>query len=175
MKKNTLMLTIGLILVLLPSCGSPDSESAGTTPEQKAEPVAEELTSYGEGVTLEKSTSIADILGSPETYEGQQVMIEGEVKDVCAKMGCWIEVAGKSSSIQVKVEDGVIVFPDTMKGQFVKAEGTVERLTLTKEEYVARLEHEAEEKGVEFDESSIGDPPYEIIRLKGTGAVAAGK
>src|SRR5262249_40544110 len=39
--------------------------------------------SYGAGVTLAETTSVAKILADPDAYVGKKVRIEGQVADVC--------------------------------------------------------------------------------------------
>lgn len=130
---------------------------------------------YGSGVKVAEATPISKILADPDAYVGKTVRIEGKVLDVCPMKGCWMELAGEDGkqSLKVKVDDGVIVFPVTSKGRLAVAEGTVEAIPMTKEKYVAWLEHLAEERGETFDASDIaalGEGPFRILQLKGTGA-----
>jgi hypothetical protein len=128
--------------------------------------------SYGSGVKAAEATPISKILADPDAYVGKTVRIEGKVLDVCPMKGCWMELAGEDGkeSLKVKVDDGVMVFPVTSKGKLAVAEGTVEAIPMTKEQYVGWLEHLAEEKGETFDSASVGDGPFRILQLKGTGA-----
>jgi uncharacterized protein DUF4920 len=128
--------------------------------------------SYGSGVQVAEATPISKILADPDAYVGKTVRIEGKVLDVCPMKGCWMELAGEDGkqSLKVKVDDGVIVFPVTSKGRLAVAEGTVEAIPMTKEKYVAWLEHLAEERGETFDAASVGEGPFRILQLKGTGA-----
>ena len=134
--------------------------------------VATETDTYGSGVELEKATPILEILNDPDAFLGKTVRIDGTVLDVCPKKGCWIEVGAGGGSIQVKVEDDVIIFPAEAKGRIAAAEGKVEAIDMTRDKYIAWLEHLAEEKGEEFDadNADIGDGPYRLIRIRGTGA-----
>ncbi len=127
---------------------------------------------FGAGVDLEEATRIADILADPDAYIGKTVRVDGGVIDVCSRQGCWIQVGDDAASIQIKVEDGVIVFPTAARGRIAAAQGEVEAIQMTREKYLGWLAHEAEEKGREFDPETadIGDGPYRIIRIKGTGA-----
>lgn len=127
---------------------------------------------YGGGVTVPEATSIAKILADPDAYVGKTVRIEGKVLDVCPMKGCWMELSqeGDSSSLRVKVDDGVIVFPVTAKGKLAVAEGVLEAIPMTRESYVGWMEHLAEERGKTFDASSVGEGPFRILQLKGTGA-----
>lgn len=127
---------------------------------------------YGAGVTVPEPTSIAKILADPDAYVGKTVRIEGKILDVCPMKGCWMELAqeGGGSSLRVKVDDGVIVFPVTAKGRLAVAEGVLEAIPMTRESYVGWMEHLAEERGQTFDASTVGDGPFRILQLKGTGA-----
>ncbi len=133
---------------------------------------AGEVMNYGEQLTVEKATPIHKILADPDGYLGKTVRIEGGVLDVCPMKGCWIEVGDGEESIKVKVEDDVIVFPADAKGRIVAAQGTVEAVVMERDEYIEYLAHLAEEKGETFDAESaaLGDGPFRIIRIKGTGA-----
>ena len=132
--------------------------------------------SYGAGVTLAETTSVAKILADPDAYVGKKIRIEGRVADVCPMKGCWMELSegkaeGKAgSSLRVKVDDGVIVFPVDSKGKLAVAEGTVESLPMGRDRYVAWLQHLAEEKGQKFDPATVGKGPFRVVQIRGLGA-----
>lgn len=132
--------------------------------------VQAEPQTYGAGVQVTEATPVAKILADPDAYVGKKVRIEGKVTDVCPMAGCWMELDQEGKTIKVKVDDGVIVFPTTAKGQPAVAEGVVESTPMTKEKYVAWLAHLAEEKGEKFDPATVGDGPFRILQIKGTGA-----
>jgi hypothetical protein len=138
---------------------------------QKVDPVG----TYGKGVTLEESTSWSKIMESPEKYEGKQVLLTGTVVEVCPKRGCWIDLSTDKEfeKVKVKVKDGEIVFPLSAKGSEALVEGIVEKLELTQKQAVNFLAHQAEEKGEEFDSTSVSGP-LTIWRLKGIGAEIKG-
>jgi RecJ-like exonuclease len=106
----------------------------------------------GKGVSIKTATPIKTLLAEPEKYVGKNIMVEGEITQVCQMQGCWIMVKDASSSepIMVKVDDGVIVFPKDGAGKKVTAQGKLEKV--------------ADEAQKEAGSSS----PY---RIKGTGAV----
>jgi hypothetical protein len=105
------------------------------------------------------------------------VLVEGEVLDVCPKMGCWMELKSDSQTseseatekIKVKVKDGDIIFPMEAIGQNALVEGKVYKIELTQEEATEYFEHIAEESGKEFDPSTISGP-MTIYQIKGLGA-----
>ena len=126
---------------------------------------------YGSEITLEEKTNISDILNSPEEYLDKNVLVEGEVLDVCKMMGCWMELKSdvEGEKIKVKVKDGDIIFPVEAKGQTALVEGTVYKIELTQEEAAEYLEHIAEEQNEEFDSSTVTGP-MTIYQIKGLGA-----
>lgn len=124
----------------------------------------------GEGVTLAEATPIHAILADPDAWVGKEVRIEGGVLDVCPMKGCWVEIGEEGESLRVKVEDDVIVFPADAKGKILAAQGTVEAIDMTRDQHIAWLTHLAEEKGEDFDPSTVGDGPFRTVRIAGTGA-----
>ncbi len=126
---------------------------------------------YGEDITLKEKTNISDILSNPEVYLDKAVLVEGEILDVCPKMGCWMEIKSdvEGEKIKVKVKDGDIVFPEEAKGKIALVEGKVYKIDLTVDEAVEYFEHQAEERGDEFDPSTVSEG-VTIYQIKGLGA-----
>lgn len=138
--------------------------------------VAGDVDKYGEELTegLE-ITAISEIVGDPDAWVGKKVQIAGEISGVCAHQGCWIDITSAGdSTLRVKVDDGVIVFPQESLGRQAIAEGEVEILDMEKDQYEAWLRHVAEEEGRDFDPAEVGEGPYRIVRLKGLGSEIQG-
>lgn len=127
---------------------------------------------YGAGVENIESVSISAIAADPEAYNGKTVRVEGMVTDVCAKRGCWIELAGGASGAKArfKVADGEMVFPMSAKGRSAVAQGRVVTETLSLEDARALEAHFAKEAGREFDPESVTEGRT-VFRIQGTGAV----
>jgi Domain of unknown function (DUF4920) len=156
MRKSILFLAVATAVALIPYVQAGDK-------------------TYGAGVKTAETTSMAKILADPDAWVGKKVRIEGKVVDVCPMKGCWMELeeANGGAKMKVKVDDGVIVFPVDAKGKLAVAEGVVESIPMTRERYVAWLEHLAEEKGEKLDPATVGDGPYRIFQIKGAGAEIA--
>jgi len=132
---------------------------------------AAEPETYGEGLKLTSATSIQEIVSNPEAWNGKTVRVEGKVVGVCEMKGCWIELESRDMSrLRIKVEDDVIVFPAEAKGRWAVAEGTVSVHEMTRDEWVRWQGHLAEEKGETFDEAAVGEGPYLLVQVQGTGA-----
>jgi hypothetical protein len=127
---------------------------------------------FGDGVNLEKATSVSELLENGDAYVGQRVQVRGMIVDVCASRGCWVYVAGEKpfEKIRVKVKDGEIVFPLEARGIEAVVEGTLEKFDLSREEVIRRKRHHAEEQGVEFDPSTVtGGEAF--FQIRGLGAL----
>ena len=120
-------------------------------------------------------TAIDEILAAPAAWAGKPVRIGGQVEGVCKMQGCWMDlVSAEDTALRVKVDDGVIVFPQEAVGYQATAEGTIEIVEMTKEKYIGWMRHVAEEEELEFDPESIGFGPYRIVQLRGQGAEVNG-
>ena len=135
-------------------------------------PLLAEDAKLGKGVSIKSPTPIKEIMANPEKFLGKEVAIEGEITAVCQMQGCWIDVKDASfpEAMQVKVTDGEIVFPKDGAGKKVLAQGTVEKLELTKEKYIEKLKHDEREAGKKADLSKVTGGTT-IYRLKGSGAI----
>jgi hypothetical protein len=88
---------------------------------------------FGKPLTVKETTKISDIYANPDKFQAKRVKVEGSIVDVCTEEGCWIALTEKSSDkdakpaqlLRFKVEDGVIVFPTSVKGKTAVAEGII--------------------------------------------------
>ncbi|MEO1367652.1 MAG: DUF4920 domain-containing protein [Acidobacteriota bacterium] len=125
---------------------------------------------FGGGVGDAQLVPIADLVATPERWDGQAVRVQGEITGVCPKKGCWMELKDGDASVRVKVEDDVIVFPADATGQKATAQGRLEIREMSREDYLGWARHQAEEKGEAFDAASVGGGPFRLIQIRGTGA-----
>jgi hypothetical protein len=132
-------------------------------------------THVGDELTVATATPIADILAAPADHEGKVVRVEGEVSGVCTARGCWMEIGDDAGHhIRIAVEDDVLVFPSDATGKPAVAQGKVTVQEVSRERYVAWRKHLAEDGGEAFDEAKLGDGPYRIVEIAGTGATIGG-
>lgn len=169
-------LSLVLIFIMFLGCSNDESnQEMGLEKSAQSEKLALEKENpvgiYGKGLTLKDQTLVSTIMESPEKFEGKQVLVSGTIVEVCPKRGCWVDLSGDKEfqKIKVKVKDGEIIFPLSAKGSEALVEGIVEKLELTKEQSIRYQAHQAEEKGIEFDSTSVTGPMI-IWRIKGIGA-----
>lgn len=126
---------------------------------------------YGKPLTLKETTKVSDIYATPEKFKGTRVLVEGPVVDVCSDMGCWLAIGSDTASqtIRFKVEDGVIVFPMSAKGQNARVEGVIDVSTLSEAEQIAEGKEMAKEMKMTFDPKTVKGPKVSV-QIKGEGA-----
>lgn len=135
-----------------------------------AVPAGEDVV-YGEGLEQQgEPLTVAELLSNAERYVDQRVKVKGKITDVCPKAGCWIDISDGDRTLRFKVKDYQIVFEADTKGHGVIAEGVFTRSELSREDAERYARHIAEEKGEEFDPSTITGP-MTVYRIDGTGAV----
>jgi len=129
---------------------------------------------YGNEIRLEIKHPIGKLLGSPQTYLGEEVLISGEITEVCPMRGCWINVKDPEtgSNIRIKVTDGKIVFPLSAKGKHVDIQGKFAKLEFTEAQAKKWRIHLAEEQGIALNPEDVDITPEDLVeyRINGTGA-----
>ena len=124
---------------------------------------------FGAAPTVKDATPIAQLLAKPADFQGKTVRVEGIVTGVCTMRGCWMGIAPadapKGPSILIKVDDGVIVFPENARGKRATAQGVVERVgSADAEGHEAAREHAEHEGRAKSDEAARW-------QIKATGAI----
>ena len=123
---------------------------------------------YGKKIAISSNTSIDSILMNPEEYIDQEVLVFGEIVDVCPMRGCWIDIKeyGSDQIIKVKVKDGNIVFPISAIKYNVKVEGVIAKISYSEEQAINWKIHLAEEKGIKLDKESIQINKNDLIEYR---------
>lgn len=149
------------VVLAAAACGdghpaAPSKDAAANSPAA----AAAAKTVYGHVVADASQVTLKDLLARPAEFDGKVVRVEGTVDDVCAKRGCWLDVAESDGprQVRVKVTDGEIVFPMSAKGGAVVAYGTVRVTPLDLEQTKKRAERHAKERGESFDPASVTAP-----------------
>ena len=97
-------------------------------PEAPAEapPEASGWATYGEAVPEGTALTAATLLTSPADYEGQQILVEAEITDVCQKAGCWSVIAHEGEKMRVLMKDHAFALPKDSAGHTARIHGVVE-------------------------------------------------
>lgn len=145
-----------MVIALLLACSTPETKptpAAVPPPAAEAPPPPVEV-NLGEAVDSAGVVPIDTVLASAADYDGKDVVVEGTVKEVCQKKGCWHTIATASPDVAVMVKDKEykIFLPKDSAGKKVHLKGNF-ALVETPE---AEARHYAEDAGK--DPSTIVGP-----------------
>ena len=57
-------------------------------------------TNHGEVLPKGEFTALDKVLSNPDAYANQSLLVEGTVKSVCTKKGCWMEISASKDAKQ---------------------------------------------------------------------------
>jgi len=155
------------IIIMQSSCSTKTAEQTKDISKISSE-------NFGIEISNTVISPMKELFNNADGYLDKNVLIQGEIVDVCPMRGCWIEVKDFDSekSIRVKVKDGEIVFPEDSKNKQVLVEGIFSKLIFTEEQAIKWKIHLAEEKGVNLKEEDVELDASDLVeyRIKGLGA-----
>jgi hypothetical protein len=103
-----LLVSVPLSLCLvLQACSAP----------ARGEPFGAPLSSSARPVPL------SELLSTPERFDGETLVVEGTVSEVCAKKGCWMTLASGAREVRVTFQDYGFFVPLDSAGAKLRAEG----------------------------------------------------
>ena len=137
----------------VPSAQDPiGTESGGAAKEVSAIT----WTHFGTEPTLTDSVKLRDFLDAPAGHVGKQILVEGNVVDVCQKAGCWMILSDGANQIRVVMKDHSFSVNKQGTGAWARVQGHLEAIDLDPET-VSHLEGESqrpdlmpEKTGVEY-------------------------
>jgi hypothetical protein len=147
--------------------------------QQQRQPTAQQPKPYkafGEQMRLTDADAVPveDVLADPSVYQGRYVRLVGNVKKVCTRKGCWLEMADGSTRQPLFVKftcpiDGRLI-PMEAVGRPVTVEGTVMVKEISEED----ARHLKEESGATPAEVAKIKGPQRQVTLESPGARVAG-
>ena len=89
---------------------------------------------YGKGISLGQATTLTEVLGQPERFSRERVLLHGTLSDVCQKKGCWTILRDGDATVRVRFEDYGFFLPTDAIGAEAFVEGRVKVETLSARE-----------------------------------------
>lgn len=127
---------------------------------------------FGTSANKKQVIPISKLLEDHKKYLGKEVTVKGMVVDVCAKRGCWLKLASdkKFQTLRIKVRDGEMVFPMSLRGKTAFVKGNLQAINLTQEQSIRYFKHIAHEQSQKFDPSKVKGPTT-IYQINAKGAL----
>ncbi len=153
------MRAILTMLLVLPALAF----AAGGNVIRLSEPVAATATheTFGAPLPDGKPISLSEAVAAMDERDGEAVLIETEVVEVCRKKGCFFIARDGGTTARVKFVDYGFFVPTDTGGKRVTLAGTLERVELS----AAQAAHYAEDAG---GDPSTAAPGFEI-RITASG------
>ncbi len=125
-------------------------------------------TTFGETVTADNATAVAELPSLMADKQLTDVKVEGKVLDVCPKKGCWLSLEMPDKSVTfVKFKDYGFFVPLELIGKTVVVEGQAKKI----ETSVDELKHYAEDAKKSKEEIAAITEPKKEIRLTANGVL----
>ena len=122
---------------------------------------------FGGAVSASEGEPVAEVLRSPERYEGKDVVVAGYVRRACSRKGCWMELAegedAKLPGCRVTFKDYGFFVPTDSAGSRARVQAA---LAVTN--VAARSVEHLEEEGATFA-NKAADGSAREVRLVATG------
>jgi hypothetical protein len=98
---------------------------------------------FGGEITLSDPVSLAAVYESPEKYEGQEILLTGQITQVCQTRGCWMKLSDGQRELIVRFKDyGFFVPKDAASSKVI-----IQGIFTTKPDMHMMEEAHAQEKG----------------------------
>lgn len=125
----------------------------GETPPERDQVDADGVVRRGMAIPAGDTVSVADCVAKATELDGKDVVVSGQVAQVCAKKGCWWVLENPESpeqNIRVTHKDYGFFVPRDAKGKPAVAFGTLK----VKQMSEAEAKHMAEDEGKTVDDPS---------------------
>ena len=87
----------------------------------------------GDPLDLTQAVPLATVLANVDQYAGKPVRIEGEIKDVCSQMGCWMVLQDGDAQTRVTFKDYKFFVPKDATGARASIVAQFSRETMSEE------------------------------------------
>ena len=97
---------------------------------------------FGAEITMTQSVTLAEIYMNSAEYEGKEILVEGEITEVCQKKGCWLKMTDGKNELTVKFKDYGFFVPKDAANSHVTIQGVFETKA---DEHIEKETHEQNE------------------------------
>jgi len=98
---------------------------------------------FGEDFEVKDKVFANTAIKKYSTFKGREIQVEGKVKKVCVKKGCWMTLSGAEKSIRVTFKDYGFFVPSSLQGKNIVLKGQL----YEKVENVDLQKHYLEDEG----------------------------
>ena len=142
-----------------PSVENPQKAEA---PAKEIEEKSTKAQDFGAPFKIDDITPAKSVFDATEKFVGKTVRVEGSVRDVCQKMGCWMVISEGDESMRITTKDHKFFVAKDGAGSKCHIEGEVISRELDPER-TAHFESESSKDAPIPEKEAKGDKTYEIV------------
>lgn len=123
---------------------------------------------YGKKFDTKRTTQVAELSRRMEGKDKMEVVLTGEISQVCQAEGCWMKMKNEAGEdVFVKFKDHSFVIPKDLAGHKATVNGVAIKKTVSVEEQ----RHLAEDGGKTEEEIAAITQPKAELRVEATGVI----
>ena len=123
--------------------------------------------SFGGPITLETPVPLSDALNKPDEFKDKEILLEGVVKSVCKRKGCWMVLDDGEKDLRITFKGYSFFVPKDAAGKKVRAQGL-----LFKETQSAKtVKHFLKDEGAPQAKIKAVKGPVETVSFVASGVV----
>jgi hypothetical protein len=126
MKTIVSLIIFTVLLFVSLSIAQEIKPNTGTSSTQTVNKNTSTWKSYGDVITLKKTTSLAEVLKNQKQFEKKEVLVEGTISEVCENKGCWMVVDAGDKHVRVEFKDYGFFVPWGSEKKKIKMQGMIE-------------------------------------------------
>lgn len=121
--------------------------------------------SFGAAVTLKDAVPLSDALNKPDDYKGKEILLEGTVKSVCKKKGCWLVLDDGEKDLRITFKDYGFFVPKDVAGKKLRAQGLLSKETQS----VKSVKHYLKDEGASKEKIKAVKGPVDVVTFVASG------
>lgn len=121
--KSPHKIALALAALVLAAAGCSGGGNSTRNTAGSGAPAADGSRTFGAAVPDGAPVPVAQLLASPETYDGQTVLVEGAVAEVCQNSGCWLTMVDGDRQMRVRFKDYAFFVPKDCGGRTARVQG----------------------------------------------------
>ncbi|GJM22723.1 MAG: hypothetical protein DHS20C15_26380 [Planctomycetota bacterium] len=122
--------------------------------------------SFGAGISASEPMQLHELLAASDSLNGEHVVLEATVLEVCPKKGCWMTFDTGAAELRVTFLDYGFFVPLDIAGRTVRVEGIFEEAEVP----LAEAQHYLEDAG-RHEEAAALTGPQKGYRLVASGVL----
>ncbi len=120
---------------------------------------------FGTGEFTQAPLKLGDVVKNFEQYKDKKVVLSTEVKEVCAKEGCWMKIEDQKTVVRVMMKNHGFKVPTDIKNKTVLVEGVL----VQKELPINAVKHFLKDEGKSEAEINKVTGPQKVFQFVADG------